>query len=75
MNEFLIILFVASLQTARPEAAARAAEAYYKQSGTEQALNEWAEKNTSRELRATAGQISFVARTIFTQQITFKWGF
>lgn len=75
MNDFLLVLFVTSMQFTQPEAASRAAEAYYKQSGTERAITEWTERNTSPEIRAKVGQITFVTRTIFTQQLTFKWGF
>ncbi len=75
MSDFLLLLFVSSLQFSQPEAGNRAAEAYYKQSGMERALQEWTERETSTELRASVGKITFVTRTIVTQQVTFKWGF
>ncbi len=75
MNQVLLILIVSGLQFTNKDAANRATEAYYKQSGVERALTEWTEQNTTPELRARVGEVTFITQSLMTRKIMFQWSF
>ncbi len=75
MSDVLLLLFVSSMQFTNPGAASKALEAYYKQTGSERAIQDWIDRETTRELRAKVGQLSFITKTIVEQKITVEWRF
>ena len=56
-------------------AATSAGVAYFKQSGVEQMLNDYQERQLSQELRARMGDVFLVARTVIDQRITLEFKF
>lgn len=75
MGEFSLFLIVSGLLFTHPQAGTVAAEAYYKQVGLERNIEEWTQKNTTKELRARVGEITFVSQTLVTRRIFFEWSF
>ncbi len=75
MTDAILFILVTSLTATNPEAASKATEAYYKQSGAERAINQWTERQFEPELRAKAGSVSFIAKTLVEQRVSFELRF
>lgn len=75
--EMLIIpmILVLGLDGKNSQAALAATQAYVKQSGIEQTLQEFQERELSESLRARIGQATFLVKTISSQSITYRLEF
>jgi len=69
------MILVLGLDGKNSQAALAATQAYVKQSGIEQTLQEFQERELSESLRARIGQATFLVKTISSQSITYRLEF
>jgi hypothetical protein len=75
MNDAILFLLISSLPLMNPEAASQATQAYIKQVGVERNVNEWSERQFSPELRAKAGSVTFIAKSLIERKLVLEWRF
>lgn len=75
MGDMVLFFIVSGVVFTQPDAGEYAAQAYYKQTGIEQFVEDWTNRNTSAELRARVGEVSVVTQVLVTKRISLEWRF
>lgn len=75
MPDFFLFVLVSGLALTHPQTAQPVGQAYLKQTGIERAVNDWAARNTSSELRAQAGNLVWISKTIAERKVIIQWDF
>ncbi len=75
--DFLIVpaIILLGLDSRNSQATQVAATAYFKQSGMERMITEFQDREVPEAIRARIGDAVFLAKTISSQQITYRWEF
>lgn len=71
MTDAILFILISSLSAMHPEAAGKAAQAYFKQSGAESNI----ERQFDSELRAKAGTVTLIAKTLVERKVVLEWRF
>lgn len=80
MNSVFVVAFICaySLQTngaQEQEALRYSSEAFYKQSGLQDMINNYVNKKVPKELQNVAGNVFLVSKMVQEQKITVSWSF